>query len=129
MTILANTAHTQPIDEEVMMLLNNYALATELNDEVLLDSAFHKNFRVVAMTAEGLRVIEKASYLSLIKDKKIGGHKRELKIGAVIEGDNIMQVSLTLSGKEAVFYDHLAIIKEDGGWQILHNSTHVKSRK
>jgi len=118
---------TQALDAQAMQTLTAYAQGTEYQDMAMLEGAFHKDFRVVAMTADGLRVIDRDSYLALIKAKKIGGHKRTLNIKQVIEGDKLIQVSLTLRGENAIFHDHLDLIKQDSAWQILHNSTQIEA--
>ncbi len=123
-TVAANSG-AQTLDEDVLQVLNNYAQGTEHHDVGLLEKAFHKEFRVVAMTKDGLRVIDRESYLALIKAKKIGGHKRNLHIESTLEGEKVMQISLILSGEKAVFHDHLQLIKQDESWQIIHNSTSV----
>ncbi len=124
-TLAASSA--QALDAQVMKTITAYAQGTEHHDMAQLEGAFHPDFRVVAMTADGLRVIDRESYLALINAKKIGGHKRTLKIERAIEGDNFMQVSLTLHGDKAIFHDHLDLIKQDAGWQILHNSTQIEA--
>jgi len=125
-TVAAN-AGEQTLDKDVLQVLSNYAQGTERHDVAMLEKTFHKEFRVVAMTTDGLRVIDRESYLELIKDKKIGGHKRKLHIESILESEKVMQISLTLSGEKAVFHDHLQLIKQDKNWQIIHNSTQVKA--
>jgi len=127
LSTVATNAGAQTLDKDVLQVLNDYALGTERHDVALLEKAFHKEFRVVAMTKDGLRVINRESYLELIKAQKIGGHKRQLHIESTLESEKIMQISLTLSGEKAVFHDHLQLIKQDENWQIIHNSTQVKA--
>jgi len=129
MSLLAATssqANNQLVSDSVMEVLEQYALGTERSDTSLLEKAFHKDFRVIAITTDGLRVISREDYLALIETKKIGGHKRELSLKSASINENVIQVSLTLTGKEAIFHDHLDLIKEDSHWKILHNSTQVK---
>ncbi len=127
LSTVATNAGAQTLDKDVLQVLNDYALGTERHDVALLEKAFHKEFRVVAMTKDGLRVINRENYLELIKAQKIGGHKRQLHIESTLESEKIMQISLTLSGEKAVFHDHLQLIKQDENWQIIHNSTQVKA--
>ena len=135
MSLLAaasSQANNELVSHSVMKVLHQYALGTEQSDVALLESAFHKEFRVIAITKDGLRVINRGDYLALIQSKKIGGHKRQLTIENITEGvledERILQVSLTLTGEKAIFHDHLDLIKEDARWQILHNSTQVTGR-
>jgi len=127
LSTVAADADAQILDKDVLQVLNNYAQGTERHDVAMLEKTFHKEFRVVAMTTDGLRVINRESYLELIKAKKIGGHKRQLHIESILESEKVMQISLTLSGEKAVFHDHLQLIKQDEIWQIIHNSTQVKA--
>ena len=132
MNITADSTHKKhphPINDEVMSVLKQYALGTEHSDTNMLNAAFHEHFRVVAMTKDGLRVINKKDYLSLIKAKKIGGNSRELSIQSIAGNENVMQVSLTLTGEKQVFNDQIGLIKEDKTWKILHNTTQVKERE
>ena len=127
-TTTLNQEQHPSVNQQVMNVINQYVKGTEFFDSTILDKAFHEKFRVVAMTQDGLRVINKQEYLSLIKAEKIGGNKRELEVLNVIESDTIMQISLTLSNEKQVFHDHLALIKENDYWEILHNTTHVTGR-
>jgi hypothetical protein len=126
MTLFASTAvHA---NEEVLKTLQAYAQGTEQQNVELLDANFHPQFRVVAKTEDGLRVIEKAAYLGLIKDKKIGGQPRELNITSLNVENGIAQVQLVLTGESSTFHDHLELINADGHWQIVHNLTQVVSK-
>lgn len=106
-------------------MLQAYAQGTEQQNVDTLDDTFHPQFRVAIKTPEGLRVIDKEAYLGLMKDKKIGGEHRKLKVIALTAGDSLAQVQLTLTGEKATFNDHLELVKLDGQWQILHNLTQV----
>ena len=126
MTLLAS--QTVQANEEILKTLQAYAQGTEQQNVELLDLNFHPQFRVVAKTEEGLRVIEKDAYLGLIKDKKIGGHQRELNITSLNVENDIAQVQLVLTGEASTFHDNLELINTDGHWQIVHNLTQVVSR-
>jgi hypothetical protein len=128
LTATSSHANSQLVSDSVMEVLQQYTQGTEHSDITILEEAFHQDFRVVAITAEGLRVINRNDYLALIKAKKIGGNKRHLSLKSVIEGENVMQISLTLSAEKTIFHDHLDLIKQDGRWQILHNSTQVSAQ-
>jgi hypothetical protein len=113
---------------QAMQVLTQYVQGTEHSDVQILEQAFHEHFRVVAKTQDGLRVINRGDYLSLIAAKKIGGNPRELSIDHVIEDGNILQVSLKLVGESQIFHDHIDLINEMGDWKILHNTTEVTAR-
>ena len=93
----------------------------------MVDQSFHPDFRVVALTEQGVRVIDKESYLSLLGAKKIGGQLRTLLIKQISIQDHSAQVNVSLSGKKTVFNDPLQLLKQKGAWQIVNNLTEVKT--
>lgn len=126
--LTSNPQSAAQLSCQAMQVLTQYVQGTEQSDVLMLEQAFHEHFRVVAKTQDGLRVINRADYLSLIAAKKIGGNPRELSIDQVIEDGNILQVSLKLAGESQIFHDHIDLINETGNWKILHNTTEVTAR-
>lgn len=84
---------------------------------------------MIALTADGVRKLDKNSYFKLIKDKKIGGVARKLNIIAADDDGHIGTAKVTLTGDKAVFHDHLTLIKTPTGWQIVANATRVAAVK
>lgn len=75
--------------------------------------------------ADGVMKLDKDSYIKLIKDKKIGGVARKLKILATADDRHIDMAKVTLTGDKVVFHDFLALIKTAKGWQIVGNTARV----
>lgn len=114
MSLLASSAlHA---NEAILSILQAYAQGTEQQSIDTLDEAFHPQFRVAIKTDENLRIIDKAAYLELIKDKKIGGEYRQLNVIALTVGESLAQVQLTLTGEKATFNDHLELVNINGQW-------------
>ena len=109
-------------------MIEGYAQGADTHNAEKLDSAFHDLFRVVAMTPEGVRNLDKAAYLSLIRDEKIGGTSRELDIEWIVADGNTARAEVKLAGPTTVFHDDLSFVRENDTWQIVNNVTHVQAR-
>ena len=109
-------------------VIKDYAIGADTRNIKLIESSFHDNFQVVASTKDGVRTIDKKTYISLISKGKIGGSKRELKI-ITSENDGLIGTAkLTLTGEKSVFYDYLTLLKVDGRWSIVSNVTSIQAR-
>lgn len=109
--------------------IERYATGADTRSTDLLDKAFHEHFQVIALTADGVMKLDKDSYIKLIKEKKIGGVARKLKIIATDDDGLIGTAKVTLTGDKAVFHDNLTLIKSPTGWQIVANATRVAKVK
>jgi|GEM_PF-2158062 len=114
-------------EQEIIQVIHNYAQGTETNNVSLIDQSFHPDFRVVALTEQGVRVIDKKSYLSLLGAKKIGGQQRTLLIKQLNIQSQTAQANVKLSGGKSVFNDKLQLLKQKGVWQIVNNLTEVQT--
>lgn len=109
-------------------VIKNYAIGADTGNAKLIEKSFHEKFQVVASTKDGVRTIDKKTYLSLISSGKIGGNKRVLKI-LNAENDGIIGTAkLTLTGEKAVFHDHLTLLKVNGTWSIVSNVTSIMAK-
>jgi len=111
--------------DEIMDVIYLYMDATEHNKVAVIDEIFHDDFRVMAYTADGLRVLDKSTYLNLLREKKIGGNARNLDIKSIELQSNTASAQIDLVGDKAVFHDRLQLIQSEGGWKIVHNLTEV----
>lgn len=119
-----NREHLSSIRE----VIEGYAEGADTRNAEKLDAAFHDLFRVVAITPDGVRNLDKATYLSLIKDEKIGGSPRELDIEWIVADGNTARAEVKLAGPNTVFHDDLSFVCENDNWQIVNNVTHVEAR-
>ena len=106
----------------------SYARGADQQDVSALDKVFHKDFQVLAITPEGVRKLDKATYLKLIEAKKIGGTPREAQIESTHVDGPVAMVRLTLRSEKVVFHDHLTLLKENDHWVIVANVTRVTPR-
>jgi hypothetical protein len=113
--------------QNMLDVIKQYALAADTQDARLLDEAFHENFQVIAHTKDGVRVLDKKSYLNLIREGKIGGSPRKLEILESSHDSKIGTAKLILRGPQALFHDHLTLLNENGYWSIVSNVTRVST--
>lgn len=113
----------------ITQVIHQYADATASRDVKVIENTFHDDFRVIALTAEGPRVLNKTSYLTLLTDKKIGGVPRTLNVKHIEVQGKTAHAHISLSSEEVVFHDQLQFIQAPQGWQIINNLTEVRPIK
>jgi Putative lumazine-binding len=100
-----------------------FSQAGDSQDAARLDLVLHPQFRAVVHRAFGspeLSLMDKSLYLQLMRDKKIGGDKREVHLLEVDVVNNIAQVRVLLLGKALRFHTYISLVKlDDGSWQIV----------
>ena len=88
-----------------------------------LDRLLHPQFRAVVnrlFGAEEVSLMDKSVYLQLIKDKKIGGDKRDVYILSVDVVNKNATVKARFEGKALRFTTFLSLVKNvDGSWQVI----------
>ena len=118
-TALANEETT------IRAVLENYWKAADNRDISMLDQVFHEDYQVIALTADGRRIINKEDYLGLIKAGKIGGTKRDFELTNLSVEGVVAQGRLLLKGPAVTFQDHITLTREDGTWRLVSNVTEV----
>lgn len=103
--------------------VHDFARLGDQQDAKALDQLLHPQFRAVVnrlFGAEEVSLMDKAAYLQLIKDKKIGGDKRGVYILSVDVVNNNATVKARFEGKALRFTTFLSLVKNtDGGWQVI----------
>lgn len=122
-----NQGFTKPLRKGSTMELTikKYAKGADERNLDFLNTAFHENFVVNAITKDGLKSMNKNSYLQLIKSKKIGGIARTLKILKMSDDGVIGTAKITLTSSKVTFHDNITLLKENNQWKIISNVTRV----
>lgn len=118
----AATANEQTAIQKV---LEAYWQGADSQNTMTLSRVLHDDYRVIALTAEGNRLILKQDYLDLIKAKKIGGTPRQFEVIATDVSGDVAQSRLTLRSDAVTFHDHVTLTKSGTGWQLISNVTQV----
>jgi nucleoid-associated protein YejK len=102
------------------------------SDFAALDAVLHTQYRVLMnrIFGDAVTVLDKITYLQMIKDKKIGGVPRQTQILSVSVTENIAAVELTSNSAQAELHSYLHFIKEpDGKWRLVSDMPFAKFKK
>jgi hypothetical protein len=102
------------------------------SDVALLDAVIHPDYRLVLNRVFGdvITKMDKATYLKMITDKKIGGVPRKAVIVSTTVAGNVAAVEVTTTNDKADFRSFLHFIKElDGKWRLVSDTPFVQFKK
>jgi Putative lumazine-binding len=101
-----------------------FARAADRRDATALETLLHPAFRVVFITKPGAAptVIERAQYLQLVRDGKLGGRERTIDIRSVAAGDGFAVGGLRLAHAAAAFKSTLTLIQVGDDWRLLQEA-------
>ncbi|MEM6696989.1 MAG: nuclear transport factor 2 family protein [Bacteroidota bacterium] len=97
-----------------------------------MDVIMHSNFRAIVnrlFGSEEVSIMDKALYLDLLKQGKIGGDDRTITIESIhFEGNNAL-VKASFEGKELVFHTFMQLVRETSGdWKIISDMPNIEKK-
>lgn len=107
----------------VKKTINAFATAADTRDIEGMDRILDENFRVVMNRLFGsdkVSILNKDAYITMLREKKLGGDKNEVAIHAVeIEGNNAY-ASTTFTGNKLTMKLYLHLVRSEAGtWHIV----------
>ena len=103
--------------------VHDFAHLGDRQDADGLDKLLHPQYRAVVnrlFGSEEVSLMDKAVYLQLIRDKKIGGDEREVFILSVDVVKNNATVKAIFEGNALRFTTFISLVKTaDGKWQVI----------
>ena len=123
--IMINQTKTDENLKLIRQVIESYAKGADRRDIGKLDKAFHDDFRVVAITNDGVRNLDKKTYIELVRSEKIGGVERQLEIEWITAKNDAARAEIRLKSDAAIFNDDLSLIRDQHEWQIVNNVTQV----
>lgn len=125
LTMTINVMHAQSEKEEVKKVITQFVQAADLQDADQVATLLHEDFRVVMNQLFGssdVSLMNKAVYVQLIRDKKMGGDLRAVDFVSVDVVNQNAAVKVLLKGKTMAFESLLHLIKTaDGKWQLIND--------
>jgi len=113
------------LEKDVKAVLNDFIKAGDKNNVKPLEKCLNSDFRTALYDSEkdGITILERATYISFIRDKKFGGYPRTVEfhdIQFINENMASVQATLTSPGKPTLknFY---SLVQEKGEWKILQD--------
>ncbi|MDW3646954.1 MAG: nuclear transport factor 2 family protein [Bacteroidia bacterium] len=109
--------------EKIHAAVKEFVKSADKQDVNSMDKIMHKEFRTVANQLFGapeVSVINKSSYLAMMKEGKLGGDSRKVKIEEIeVIGKNAV-VKATFTGKKLIFQTFVQLVKgPDGEWKVI----------
>jgi len=124
--VSAPPAAPAPAVEEVV---RSFAAAGDARDLTALQTLLHPGFRVVADMGPGaVSTLDRATYLSLLEQGKIGGGARAVELSEIQVDRNIATVRATLTRTDAVFHTTWTLAQTEQRWQIVQDAVWMKVR-
>jgi len=126
------SAQTQQDVALISTVVEKFSAAGDAQDADALTKIIDDNYRIVWNNVEKgtVTVLDKTTYLGMIRDKKVGGDKRDVQIEAVelIDGGNAL-VRATLTGTKADFSSLYSLVKNDKGeWHVVQDQVFMQMK-
>lgn len=107
-----------------------FSSAGDRQDALQLDQLLHPQYHAVLNRLFGktdVSLMDKATYLQLIRDKKVGGDARDVTILHIEMGNNVAVAKAIFKGKALKFSTFISLVKlESGDWQIIGDMPEVE---
>ncbi|MEO1257208.1 MAG: nuclear transport factor 2 family protein [Bacteroidota bacterium] len=119
----AGTAQDQLDLANIETVVQNFARFGDQQNADGLDGILHPEYRAVVNRLFGspeASLMNKATYLQLVRDKKIGGDERQVFLLSVDVVNNNASVKAIFEGKQLRFTTFISLIKsEEGKWLVV----------
>ncbi|MFK7929725.1 MAG: nuclear transport factor 2 family protein [Myxococcota bacterium] len=102
--------------------VESFILAGDSQDVPALEAVLHKDFRVVAQMPDGVSVMPRSQYISLIRGGKIGGVPRTTVFDVVMHSGDLATVKGRLDSSAAHFDCTWTLARGDRGWQVIQDA-------
>lgn len=111
--------------QQVEATIQNFVTGGDERNIAILEAVLHPDFRVTInrfMGNDGITVITRESYLSMITSGKIGGEKRSIKIISIDVQDHIAVAKVILMSATLKLTNNLQFIKDSkGNWLLIND--------
>jgi Putative lumazine-binding len=115
---------------KIEAVVREFSAAGDKQDVTRLGKILHPQYRAVVNRLFGsteLSLMDRALYLQLISDKKIGGDTREVFLLQIDLVGNTASVKSIFRGKVLNFTTFVSLVKlPDGTWQIISDMPEIE---
>lgn len=124
---LTLTIHQTSDEAKIKELVTTFIEATDVQDADRMGSTLHDQAMQYVRFGKQLFTFSKAQYVEQLKDKKLGGHPREIKFGELLaHGTRLTTLSLTATSSELKFHYLFSLLLTEDGWVITSINTEVE---
>jgi hypothetical protein len=105
-------------------LIHHFARASDRRDTPALEALLHPSFRVVFNVKPGTvpRVLDRATYLQMAREGKIGGPDRLVSVANVNMVDGFATGTSRMEHEKSIFQSVFSMIQSDGQWMLLQEA-------
>ena len=118
--------------EKLAQTIHQFSESVDTRNVKATDKVLHHGFRAVVnrlFGSEEVSIMDKTLYLNLLKEGKIGGDKRTVKIHSInMEGNNAV-VKVEFDGSALRFQSFMQMVKDTAGnWTIISDMPNVEKK-
>ncbi|MGB0521393.1 MAG: nuclear transport factor 2 family protein [Flammeovirgaceae bacterium] len=122
-------AQAQNMQKQIEKTVKQFVKGGDQNDISILEDVLHTNHRVAFndLTSGQLKILDRTTYLQLIKNKTFGGNKRSIIFESVDIYEGITAtVKVKFKSEKAIFHNYLSLVKVGDDWKIVQDLTFIK---
>ena len=116
--------------DKIVSAVNQFVKASDNRNAANLNKVLHHEFRAMVnrlFGSEDMSIMTKDTYLSLIKEEKIGGDDRKVNILKVDVVNHNAYVKAELHGKEYKFTTYILLAERPkGNWQVVSDMPFIE---
>lgn len=113
--------------------IRHFADAVDNRNAALLETVLNENFRAVANrfpTAEVTTVLNRETYITLLKAGKIGGEKRRVTIESIDISVYVASAKVIFESEKMKFTSYQTyILNADNVWQLVSDAPYIESKE
>ena len=123
-TSYGQSSKNKPMEKEIKEVINSFQQAVATRDIQSLETLLHPDFRVMANRfrgGEGITLLPRETYLSMMKAEKIGGTAYDVKVVSVSVNDHTASAEVNFASQpEADMHLFLLLVQDSNdAWQII----------
>ncbi|MFK7934629.1 MAG: nuclear transport factor 2 family protein [Saprospiraceae bacterium] len=115
---------------KISEVIHTFSMAVDQRQVKAADGVLHADFRALVnqfMGSDGVTVLPKSAYLDMLKQEKIGGDQRQVKVHSINLTNNVAVARVTFTGKELVFHTFIQLVEDKkGNWLIISDMPNVE---
>lgn len=117
---------------KITQTIHDFSTGVDKGNVKQTAGTLHSEFRAIVnrlFGAKEVSVMSRNLYLDLLKQGKIGGDTRTVKVHSINVTDNVAVARVTFTGKELVFHTFMQLIEDElGNWLIISDMPNVEQK-
>lgn len=127
---VALAGESDPVPNRIVMAIKAFVEAADSRDVAGIEAATHRGFRVAVVIGQkpNVALMDRETYLQLIRARKIGGDRRTVSIRSVELRGHLAVARVRLEGEKAIFEGDLTLLKDEGTWKVYQDASHFRPK-